>query len=118
MTGKTENRGSAEGGLALRFSGREINFWGHFNWPFTIDDLLFIILWMRQAVKARFGLVTSVIRAYPDNPPAGEDDISGKTNGCATGGSPDKNDWITTCDGQNQVYPLIMEAIELLENLI
>jgi hypothetical protein len=45
-------------------------------------------------------------------------DILGKTDGCATNTQPDKNDWITTCPEQGQVYPLIMEAIELLGNLI
>lgn len=47
-----------------------------------------------------------------------ENDISGKTDGCAEAGSPDKNDWIRDCVSQNEVYPLVMEAIELLDNLI
>lgn len=47
-----------------------------------------------------------------------QNDILPKTNGCAEIGQPDKNDWIITCDAQDQVYPLIIEAIELLENLI
>ena len=41
-----------------------------------------------------------------------ENDILGKTDGC--GGSPDKNDFITTCEAQGQVYPLLIEAIECL----
>lgn len=45
-------------------------------------------------------------------------DILQKTNGCAETSSPDKNDWITDCDAQNQLYPLIIEAIEFLEMLI
>jgi hypothetical protein len=45
-------------------------------------------------------------------------DILGKTDGCAESGAPDKNDWIKDCDAQNEVYPLIMEAIGLLNNLI
>jgi len=47
-----------------------------------------------------------------------QNDILQKTNGCAETGRPDKNDWIITCEGQSQLYPLIIEAIELLENLI
>jgi hypothetical protein len=47
-----------------------------------------------------------------------ENDILGHTNGCANTGEPDSNDWILTCEGQSQVYPLIMEAIGLLQNLI
>ncbi|MHC4394231.1 MAG: PKD domain-containing protein [Planctomycetota bacterium] len=45
-------------------------------------------------------------------------DVVEHTDGCADIGEPDSNDWIITCDGQNQVYPLIMEAIGYLQNLI
>ena len=41
-------------------------------------------------------------------------DILKKTDGCALSGSPDKNDWIKTCDEQTRLYNLIVEAIELL----
>ena len=47
-----------------------------------------------------------------------EHDILAKTNGCAEIGEPDRNDWITDCVSQSQVYALIMEAIELLNRLI
>lgn len=47
-----------------------------------------------------------------------QNDILGKTDGCATSGSPDKNDWITDCGAQSQVYPLIMQTIELLRRLV
>jgi hypothetical protein len=47
-----------------------------------------------------------------------QNDIIEHTNGCANSGQPDSNDWISTCDGQGQVYPLITEAIEHLQNLI
>jgi hypothetical protein len=47
-----------------------------------------------------------------------QNDILQKTNGCAGNGAPDKNDWIRNCDDQAMVYPLIMETIALLENLI
>jgi len=47
-----------------------------------------------------------------------EHDVLAKTNGCAETGSPDKNDWLTNCDAQNQVYPIIMETIELLNTLV
>jgi len=47
-----------------------------------------------------------------------ESDILERTNGCANIGEPDENDWITTYEGQGEVYPLIVEAIELLESLI
>jgi len=47
-----------------------------------------------------------------------ENDISAKTNGCAETGFPDKNDWIEDCESQSLVYPLVIEAINLLNNLI
>lgn len=47
-----------------------------------------------------------------------ENDILKRTNGCANIGEPDENDWITTYEGQGMVYPLIVEAIELLESLM
>ncbi len=47
-----------------------------------------------------------------------ENDILAKTDGCAETGEPDKNDWITSCEGQNQVYPLIMETIEYVRSLM
>jgi len=47
-----------------------------------------------------------------------ENDILAKTDGCAETGEPDKNDWIITCEGQNQVYPLIMETIEYVRSLM
>lgn len=46
------------------------------------------------------------------------DDILERTDGCANIGEPDENDWIRTYEGQGLVYPLIVEAIELLESLL
>lgn len=37
-----------------------------------------------------------------------------RMDGCAKKGVPDKNDWIVTCDAQNQVYPIILSAIDEL----
>jgi len=45
-----------------------------------------------------------------------ENDILQKTDGCAEIGAPDKNDWITTCERQELVYPIIIEIIELLSD--
>ncbi len=47
-----------------------------------------------------------------------EHDILGKTNGCALYQAPDRNDWIRNCEAQEQVDPLIMEAIYCLEGLL
>ncbi len=40
-----------------------------------------------------------------------QNDILGKTDGCANSGSPDKNDWIINCTAQGIVYPAILDAI-------
>lgn len=45
-------------------------------------------------------------------------DILAKTDGCATTGNPDRNDWINNCVSQGQVYPMLMDAINLLQSLI
>lgn len=45
-------------------------------------------------------------------------DILTKTDGCATSGSPDKNDWIQDCESQAVVYPFVLEAITFLESVI
>ena len=47
-----------------------------------------------------------------------EDDILVRTDGCATIGEPDEDDWITSFEGQEAVYPLVLETIEFLESLI
>jgi hypothetical protein len=46
-----------------------------------------------------------------------ENDILGKTDGCAETGEPDKNDWLITCEAQSEVYPLIVETIEYVRSL-
>jgi hypothetical protein len=38
-------------------------------------------------------------------------------DGCALGGEVDQSDWIMNCDAQAKVYPLIMDAIEILESM-
>ena len=40
------------------------------------------------------------------------------TDGCASGGSPDPNDWIADCAAQSQVQPLIAEAIALIDEIL
>ena len=47
-----------------------------------------------------------------------ERDILSKTDGCAVGKRPDRNDWITDCEAQGEVYPLITEAISSLEQML
>jgi Na+-transporting NADH:ubiquinone oxidoreductase subunit NqrC len=44
-------------------------------------------------------------------------DILGKTDGCANTGAPDSNDWIKDCASQGEVYPLILDVIDILRGL-
>lgn len=43
-----------------------------------------------------------------------EKDVLPKTDGCATSGSPDANDWIEDCETQADFYEPIMTVIEML----
>jgi hypothetical protein len=47
-----------------------------------------------------------------------QNDILQKTDGCALTDEPDKNDWIITCEGQEQIYPLVIETIEYVRGLM
>jgi hypothetical protein len=44
--------------------------------------------------------------------------ILGKMDGCNTGGTPDKNDWILDCDSQDLLDVLIQVALGLLSQLL
>jgi hypothetical protein len=41
-----------------------------------------------------------------------------KTDGCAMSGAPDPNDWIEDCAAQAEVYPLIVDAIALIDEIL
>jgi cytochrome c peroxidase len=45
-------------------------------------------------------------------------DILERVNGCVYSGQPDPDDWITSFEGQLLVYPILLDASELLESLI
>jgi hypothetical protein len=40
-----------------------------------------------------------------------QNDILGKTDGCATSGAPDQNDWINNCQDQSKVYTQLLNII-------
>lgn len=44
-----------------------------------------------------------------------ENDILPKTDGCALGGAPDRNDWITACDTQADFYGPVVSLLEMLK---
>ena len=41
-----------------------------------------------------------------------------KTDGCAEGEAPDKNDWIKDCESQEAVYQTLLDALDLLFGLL
>ena len=45
-------------------------------------------------------------------------DILEKIDDCANIGEPDKDDWITSFEGQGLLYPLVTESIELLDSIL
>jgi hypothetical protein len=75
---------------------------------------------LKNALTNKINDVLSMIDdgLYVDAKDKLQKDILGKTDGCAEMGGPDKNDWITTCPEQGEVYPLVIQAIALLEELI
>ncbi len=45
-------------------------------------------------------------------------DILQKTDGCTEQGAPDRNDWIMDCEAQAEIYPIILDAIGILNSMI
>lgn len=55
---------------------------------------------------------------YPDALDKLQNDILAKTDGCAVDGAPDKNDWLKDCSSQAQVYPILVDAINYLKDML
>jgi hypothetical protein len=75
---------------------------------------------MQNTLLNKLNAVIASIQAgnYSDALAKLENDILNKTDGCASGGSPDKSDWIKTCSEQNELYPTLIQTIEMLRNLM
>jgi hypothetical protein len=75
---------------------------------------------MKNALLNKIGAALAMIdeEQYQGAMSKLENDILQKTDGCAETGAPDKNDWITSCEEQTEVYPLIVETIEYVMNLM
>jgi hypothetical protein len=75
---------------------------------------------MRNAVTNKLNAVIDMVDQglYEESYDKLQNDILKRTNGCADTGAPDKNDWIEDCEEQATVYPLIIETLALLEELI
>lgn len=75
---------------------------------------------MRNTLINKLNAVIASIQAgyYVDALTKLENDILGKTDGCAISGAPDKNDWIKACASQAQLYQMVIQTMDLLKNLI
>lgn len=69
---------------------------------------------MQNALVNKIGAAVASIEAGDYRGALGrlENDILKKTDGCATTGRPDKNDWIVDPGPQRLIYPLVMELIK------
>lgn len=72
---------------------------------------------MRDTLTTKIGVLLRLIDQglYVDALDKFENDVLQKTDGCSTNHTPDKNDWITNCAAQSQIYSSLKEATELLE---
>jgi hypothetical protein len=75
---------------------------------------------LKNALKNKISSVLKMIEQglYKEAIDKLQNDILQKTNGCADSNKPDKNDWITTCEDQEDIYPYIIETIEYLESMM
>jgi len=75
---------------------------------------------MRNALTNKIQAVLADIQAgnYADALAKLSNDVLKKTDGCATAGAPDANDWIKDCAGQAQVYPVLQGVVALLDELV
>jgi hypothetical protein len=94
------------GRLIYEINGLDIGVFKNRNMPKTLTN----------KINATIAMIDS--GDYAEALDKLENDILGKTDGCAAGGEPDRNDWIRDCNAQAQVYNLITEAIGLLQSLI
>jgi hypothetical protein len=68
---------------------------------------------MQNALLNKLNSVLASIEAgnYSDALGQLQNDILGKTDGCANSGAPDKNDWIIDCPDQSKVYTPLLNII-------
>ncbi len=82
----------------------------------SLDPTAFKNQNMKKTLITKLNVVMESIgkKQFPDALDKLEHDILEKMNGCATQGTPDRNDWIIDCGVQNQVYPLLLEVVDLI----
>jgi hypothetical protein len=74
---------------------------------------------MANALTNKFNTVIQMViqGKYADAIDALQYDILQKTDGCVKQGFPDKNDWITNCQDQQELYWIIINLINALKKL-
>lgn len=74
---------------------------------------------MRNALTNKINEVLALIdrHQYGDAIAKLQNDVLQKTDGCAMTGAPDKNDWILDCATHGQLYPLLVQAIQMLRGM-
>ncbi|MHC4498837.1 MAG: GLUG motif-containing protein, partial [Planctomycetota bacterium] len=95
---------------------------------FTLDDAVEMLLDprslknrnMKNALLNKINAVFQMLDEglYAEALDKLQHDILAKTNGCVLIGGPDRNDWIKTCEAQALIYPLIMETIDYVRDLL
>ncbi|MHB8790481.1 MAG: PKD domain-containing protein [Desulfobulbaceae bacterium] len=85
----------------------------------NLDDLSFKNKNLKNAMTNKIGALLEAIDkgAFDDAISKLENDILDKTNGCQDSGQPDKNDWVTDCASQQQVYPVLSSALDMLKSV-
>ena len=86
----------------------------------SLDSSVFKNANMQNTLINKLNAVIAKIEAgnYADALGQLQNDVLKKTDGCATQGAPDKNDWIKNCDAQGSVYPCLLHSIEMVEALM
>jgi hypothetical protein len=86
----------------------------------SLDSSVFKNANMQNTLINKLNAVIANIEAgnYEDALGQLENDVLGKMDGCATSGSPDKNDWIKDCEAQGEVYSCIVNSISAVESLM
>jgi phage gp29-like protein len=44
--------------------------------------------------------------------------VARQTDGCANDSEPDRNDWIQQCDAQDQIHPVLVHALGLMDEIL
>ena len=85
----------------------------------SLGPLVFKNSNLQKSLINKLQAVMSAIQSddYQDAASKLQNDVMGKTDGCTVSGAPDKNDWIITCDAQQEVYEKLLKMISRIKEL-